>query len=339
MKDFELAAERIVKYYLRVSPKERFFIVTDRSSGFPFQLSKACYKFSKDHGAVSKIMKQRRISYGPADRKIVNLFKGMRRNDCLFLCLDCHLGNLYDDIGRSFRTFLRSRGVRFATMVGLRSLRNENAFLNALSLDTDGIRERGRVMKQVLDGGKTLEVSGKSGTNIKCSIEGRKTWLNLGEFFKPGQGGNVPSGYLVMYPVEGSVEGRVVIDIDIKIEADTVPVKEPVEFELDKGEIVGIHGDKALVERIYNDLNNFSLINARRGFDSRAIFRICEIGFGLLPGKPIGLNLLDKSLANVCKVSNGNSWGKGGRNRCRGHRSHLFWLKNVKVDGKLIKLK
>jgi hypothetical protein len=125
----------------------------------------------------------------------------------------------------------------------------------------------------------------------------------------------------------------------VKVEAETIRVKEPVGFELQNGEIAGIHGDRMLVERIYNDLNNFSLINARQGFDSRAIFRICEIGFGLLPGKPIGLNLMDKSLADICGIASGNSWGKGGRNRCRGHREHLFWLKNARVDGKPVRLK
>ncbi|MFC2143911.1 hypothetical protein ACFLQO_00910, partial [Candidatus Aenigmatarchaeota archaeon] len=98
------------------------------------------------------------------------------------------------------------------------------------------------------------------------------------------------------------------------------------------------HGDKALVERMYNDLNNFSLINARQGFDSRGIFRISEVGFGLVPGKPIGLSLMDKSMAGICGIATGNSWGKGGRNKCRGHRKHLFWLRSIKVDGKLVKI-
>lgn len=336
MDKFGVAAEKIIKDYLRVSSGERLFIITDRSSGFPFRLSKTCYDFSREMGIDTRIFRQNRISYGKADRRIVNLFRGMRKGDCLFLCLDGHLGSVYDSFGKGFRTVLRSRGVRFATMVGLRSLRNERAFLDSLVTDLKEIRERGNAIKEMLDEGNTLEVSGKSGTRIRCSIEGRKAWLNSGEFFRPGQGGNVPSGHVSIYPVEGSVEGRVVLDIDVKIEADTVTVKEPIEFELDRGEISAIHGDKAIVERIYNDLNNFSLINAREGFDSRAIFRLCEIGFGLLPGKPIGLNLLDKSIAGTCKVSNGNSWGKGGRNKCRGHRSHLFWLKNAKVDSRTI---
>jgi hypothetical protein len=339
MEKFEAAAGRIVKDYLKISQDERFFIITDRASGFPFHLSRACYDFSRQQGIEARMVKQDQISYGPADRRVTGVLKGMRKNDCLFLCLEGQLGNVYNSFGKGFRTFLRSRGVRFATMVGLMSLKDHASFLEALAADMKGVRDRGRVIQDVMNRGKSLEVIGMSGTRIKCSIDGRKAWFNSGEFFRPGQGGNLPAGDVSICPVEGSVEGRIVIDLNMKVEAETIPVKTPVELELENGEIAGIHGDKALVESVYNDLNNFSLINSRQGFDSRAIFRISEIGFGLLPGKPIGLNLMDKSLVGVCEIGNGNSWGKGGKNRCRGHRGHLFWMKEARVDGELIRLK
>jgi leucyl aminopeptidase (aminopeptidase T) len=146
-------------------------------------------------------------------------------------------------------------------------------------------------------------------------------------------GGNIPGGNVDIFPVEGSISGKIVIDHSVKIEADTVVLKKPIEFVLENGEIVQINGENEIVHRLYDDLNNFSFINHRNGFDPRAIFRISGIGFGLLPLQPIGLNLMDERLLGIVSISNGNSWGKGGRNKCRGHRDHLIWLDHVKIDG------
>lgn len=91
MKKFDSVAEKIVRDYLGVSPKERLFIVTDKSSGFPFHLSMACHEFASEHGIESRTVKQNQISYGPPDRRTVNLLKGLKKNDCLLVCLDGQL--------------------------------------------------------------------------------------------------------------------------------------------------------------------------------------------------------------------------------------------------------
>ncbi|MFH1445698.1 MAG: hypothetical protein ABIF08_04460 [Nanoarchaeota archaeon] len=330
---FSLTAQKIVDDYLRILPEERFFIITDRRRDFSYKLSKACYDYASKKKIETKIIVQKRTSYGPADQSVVRLFSDLKKNDCLFICLEDKLGNFYNKFNKGFRSVMRQQGARFATMTGLRSLNNEERLLKAIIIGSEEVRENGKRLKELLDKAKIIELIGKSGTNIRANIENRNAWFNSGEFFKSGTGGNLPSGNIDIFPVEGSVSGKIVIDHSVKIEADTVVLKKPIEFEIENGEIVQIHGEQYIVERIYNDLNNFSFINQRAGFDPRGIFRISGLSFGLLPLQPIGLNLMDERLLGLAAVSNGNSWGKGGRNKCRGHRDHLFWIDHILIDG------
>jgi len=330
---YSMSAQKIVDDYLRISPSERFFIITDKKRDFVYRISKACLDYAEEKKIKAKIVFQKRKSFGPADSAVVRLFQNLQKNDCLFICLEGKMGNFYAKFQTGFRSIMRQKGARFATMTGLQSLSNEDRLLKAIIIGSEEVRENGKKLKQLLDNAKKIELVGKSGTVIEANIEERKAWFNSGEFFRPGTGGNLPAGNIDIFPIEGSVSGKVEIDQSVKIEAETVVLKKPIEFVIENGEIMQIHGEQYIVERLYNDLNNFSFINQRAGFDPRGIFRISGISFGLLPLQPIGLNLMDERLLGIAAVSNGNSWGRGGRNKCRGHRDHLFWLDYVKIDG------
>jgi hypothetical protein len=338
MKKYEDAAKKIINDYLKISKKERFFIITDSNTGFPGMLSKACYELACNMGINAKIHTQRRIEYGPADRRTVDFMKDFRKNDCLFLCLSGKLGNLYESFRKGFRMYLREKGVRFATMAGLEDLSETETVLHLLNHDYEKIKF-GENLQKILDEGKEIEVSGKNGTKIKAKMDGRKSWFNSGRFWTPGQGGNLPIGSVNIFPIESSINGVVCADLSVKVGAETIKPPEPVKFTIENGEIISIEGDKNTVNGLYNDLNNFSFINSRHGFDPRSIFRIGEIGFGLLTAKPIGINFIDEKLFGVAHIANGNNYGKGGENKCRGHRQHLFWLDTIRVDGKILSLR
>jgi len=339
MNKYELAAKKIIDGYLKISNNERFFIITDSNSNFPYLLSKACFEIAKSKGIETKMLVQKKIEYGPADKKTIEFLRNLRKGDCLFLCLNGKLGNLYESFKKGFRTYLRVNGVRFATMVGLENMKNEDFVLDLINFDTNKIKSIGERLKKILDEGKEIEIFGKSGTRIKASIEKRRSWFNSGEFWEYGKGGNIPAGDITIPPIEGSVEGVVFADVSVKAGNETLGSKKPIKFVIKDGEIVDISGDDFIKNKIENDLTNFSIINSRQGFDPRAIFRICEIGFGLLPGSPIGVNFIDGKLFGIAGIANGNNYGKGGKNKCRGHRQHLFMLDKIRVDEKTLTLK
>jgi len=335
--DYTSAAEKIIRDYLHIRSGERFFILTDSGTGFPARLAKACLESAVEYGIKTRLVKQKKISFGEPDSRTVRMLKSLKKNDCLFVCLLGNTGSIYSALGRSFRLYLRTAGVRFGTMVGLASLSEPEVLLKAIVKGVER-RELGRRLKEALDSGSELVVTGKSGTKLACSIEGRAAWANLGEFARAGTGGNIPAGSVNIFPVEGSINGTAVVDISVKVENNTIKARKPVKFLIENGEIVSIDGPDETVSRLYEDLNNFSYINSRQGLDPRAIFKVGELGFGLLEGKPIGLNLLDEKLLGTCHIANGNTWGKGGRIKCRGHREHLFWLGKLRIDRKVFKL-
>lgn len=334
---YKLAAERIIKDYLHMQPGERFFILTDSRAGFPARLARACLEEAENQDIRARLAKQKQISFGKPDRVTVRMLKSLKKNDCLFACLNGNTGSIYSALGKSFRMLLRTSGVRFGTMVGLAGLKEPRAILEAIVNGAENMGQ-GRKLKEALDSGHELAVTGKLGTKLTCSIEGRRAWANMGEFSRAGSGGNIPAGNVNIFPLEGTVNGTALVDISVKVENKTVNVKEPVKFLIENGEIVSIEGKKELVHALNNDLNNFSYINSRQGLDPRAIFKVGEIGFGLLKGKPIGLNLMDEKLLGTCHIANGNTWGKGGRIKCRGHRVHLFGLDKLKIDGKRFRI-
>ena len=257
MDRYRLSAEKIVNNYLHVRKGERFFILTDSRTGFTNQLARACLEEAENLGVKARLVKQRRISFGEPDPRTVGMLKALRKNDCLFVCLNGNTGSIFSELGKSFRLLLRTGGVRFGTMVGLSSLTEPQVLLKAIIRGVER-RDLGRKLKEALDRGKELTVTGKSGTKLTCSIEGRNAWANLGEFTSPGSGGNIPSGGVNIFPLDETINGTAVIDISVKVENSTLKVGEPVRFSIEGGEIVSIDGKKETVQELYNDLNNFS---------------------------------------------------------------------------------
>ncbi|MCD6591183.1 MAG: hypothetical protein J7K72_04395 [Candidatus Aenigmarchaeota archaeon] len=337
---YERVAEQIVTHHLHIRKNERFFIITDSINTLAGRVARVCYDMARSMGIASEIVVQRKISFGTPDKKVVAMAKRLRKNDCILISLDGKIGNFYGVLGRSFRAFLRAKGTRFVNMSGLENMKTGKILSDRLcNKNLEEVEKTGKMLKTIMDNGKELKIFGASGTVLTSSIERRRSWLNTGEYHRPGTGGKIPAGNVNVFPVENSINGEVVLDVSVKVEAETIPLKDFVTFRVENGEIVEISGNNEIVERMYNDLNNFSFINARSGMNPRCIFRISEIGFGLLDGYPIGMTIFDSVLMNICHVSNGNNFGKGGRNRCRGQRDHLFWLKAFEVDGEKFTMK
>jgi len=336
---FSKAAEKIIVENLNVKKDERFFIITDRRSDFAFNLSNACWKRAEELGIDAKLIIQKRIDMGEPDPATVRVLRNLEKNDCLFFCTDHKIGNIYGKFEKGFRNYMRKTGARFATLNDLASLKKSDheTMLEALMIGAETMNIVGAKIKEIFEDRDSVEIFGISGTSLKFSLKGRKPWFNSGVFHTPGSGGNLPAGNISLFPIEDSVNGTAHIDIDTKVQAETIKLKKPLLFRIENGLIAGIEGPDDVVHLIEDDLNNFAFLNANSGFDSLAIRRIAEIGIGLIPGKPIGLGPFDSKLLGTAFIANGNTFGKGGKNRCRGHRDHSFWLKSIKIGKKILK--
>lgn len=82
----------------------------------------------------------------------------------------------------------------------------------ASTADFDIVREVSRTLAKKLSAGKAVHLTCENGSDLHLSIEGRPFKAYYGECLKPGEVGLFPGGEVNTFPVEESVNGRVVFD-------------------------------------------------------------------------------------------------------------------------------
>ena len=102
-------------------------------------------------------------------------------------------------------------------------------FKQAIPIDYKLLKTRARALKSLLDLATSVHISSPGGTDLTFSLEGRKAYVDDGDFSKPGHGGNLPAGEAYISPVNGSTEGKVVFDGSISTYDGSRLVDSPVE--------------------------------------------------------------------------------------------------------------
>jgi leucyl aminopeptidase (aminopeptidase T) len=129
-------------------------------------------------------------------------------------------------------------GARLATMPGI----TEDMFLEgAIAADYCKVKELTLKVADILSQGQRVRIE-KDGYSLAFSIEGRKGIPSTGVYLNPGESGNLPSGEGYIAPVEGSAEGRILIDGSI---AGIGKLTAPLLLTVEKGRIVKAEGEAA----------------------------------------------------------------------------------------------
>ncbi|MBC7219623.1 MAG: aminopeptidase [Hadesarchaea archaeon] len=208
-------------------------------------------------------------------------------------------------------------GARVATMPGITE---EMMQRGAMLAD---YREVARLTKKVaalLDRASEVEVKTEAGTDLKFSIRGRKTHPDTGLFHRPGDFGNLPAGEAFIAPVEGTGEGKVVVDGSI---IDTTMGR--TEITIEKGMAKTISGSSA--KKLTRMLNKVGP-RARN---------LAEFGVGTNPkARLIGQVLEDEKVLGTCHIALGDNSTFGGRVKAGIHIDGIFRKPTVKLDGKLL---
>jgi leucyl aminopeptidase (aminopeptidase T) len=94
-------------------------------------------------------------------------------------------------------------------------------FWEGINVDYKKLEATGNAVKGVLSAGKEVHITNPNGTDIKMKIENRKVFVSDGTITKEdmNQGkGDVliylPAGEVVLAPVPGTAEGKIVVDRD-----------------------------------------------------------------------------------------------------------------------------
>jgi leucyl aminopeptidase (aminopeptidase T) len=127
-------------------------------------------------------------------------------------------------------------GARVATMPGI----TEDMFLEgAISADYAKVKLLTEQVTELLTQGRRVRIE-KAGYSFAFSIEERKGIPSTGIYLYPGESGNLPSGEAYIAPIEGSAEGRILIDGSI---AGIGKLSSPLLLSVENGRIVSADGE------------------------------------------------------------------------------------------------
>lgn len=205
-------------------------------------------------------------------------------------------------------------GARIASMPGVTEAMLDGG---ALSVDHGELLQLLRRLERKLRHAKQVHIVSPQGTDLTFSVRGRD-WItdDSGVCTKKGHFTTLPAGQLFVAPVEGTAEGRLIVD-GLILE----PVFAPVTIEVKKGyatRIVGAH-------RAVMEMN-------KGGREGRSLGKF---GIGLNPRATTTGSAIEaeKALGTV-HISFGDNLAFGGRTQCGVRVDAMIREASAEVDGK-----
>jgi leucyl aminopeptidase (aminopeptidase T) len=188
-----------------------------------------------------------------------------------------------------------------------------------MSADMEGLRRKGRAIAELLTAGSEARIACPNGSDLILGLEGRTGIPDAGELTERGAFGNLPCGEGFIAPVEGTTEGRLVVDGTIA----TVGLDdEPAELEIEAGRLRSASGERG--EQL------MELLTAA-GPDGT---NVAELGVGTNEKATLSGEILeDEKLLGTAHVAFGASAAIGGTVQVPVHLDCLVLKPDVAVDG------
>ncbi|MFC1617748.1 aminopeptidase [Patescibacteria group bacterium] len=175
----------------------------------------------------------------------------------------------------------------------------------------------GKIMRK-FNRAHRIYVKTKRGTNFEAGIKTRQSFVDDGDFSKPGLYGNVPAGEAFVSPDLNDVNGTIVIDASMT-QRRGLEIKKPIKLELKNNHIYAINGSheaKMLKSDIAQAIAGVRK-NVRAGKfgkkEAEEYIKNChaigEIGLGVNPKAKIGHSPIeDEKVINVMHVAIGRNY-------------------------------
>lgn len=213
------------------------------------------------------------------------------------------------------------RGARYITVPGLswRTLRSGGPF----EADFAKLGEHAQRLGALFDAASEFHLVSEIGTDLRGSFEGRAGRPLWGIVDQPGGYGAPPDIEVGAAPVEGTAEGKVVIDGSLLfLSADQIGA--PVTLTFAAGELSDVSGPEA-----------FRLRDALAAADDERMTNLAEVSIGLNPfSRPGGSALELEGIVGGAHVALGNNVPYGGSVAARSHIDCAMLAAQLHLDGK-----
>jgi leucyl aminopeptidase (aminopeptidase T) len=210
------------------------------------------------------------------------------------------------------------RGARGATLPGVTA----DMLARLMAIDFDVMGARSKAVAELLGAADTAHVTCPRGTDLTLDLTGRSGIADDGELTAPGAFGNLPCGEGFIAPVEGSVEGTLVIDGSI---AEVGQVETPVALTIREGH---------LVEATGSDGARLMELLTAHGEDGT---NVAELGIGTNEEATLTGNILeDEKILGTAHVAFGASAAIGGTVQVPVHLDCVVLEPTIEIDGERI---
>jgi leucyl aminopeptidase (aminopeptidase T) len=207
------------------------------------------------------------------------------------------------------------RGARIATLPGV----TEEMLARVMSADMEGLRRKSGAIADALTAASEARITCPSGSDLRLGLAGRTAIPDAGELAERGAFGNLPCGEGFIAPVEGSCEGRLVVDGTIA--GVGIPAA-PVTLTVEAGRLAGATGDagKRLVALL-----------TEHGAEATTV---AELGIGSNEKAILSGNVLeDEKILGTAHVAFGASAAIGGTVQVPVHLDCVVMKPDVALDG------
>jgi leucyl aminopeptidase (aminopeptidase T) len=207
-------------------------------------------------------------------------------------------------------------GARIATLPGV----TEEMLARVMSADMDALRRRGKAIADRLTAGVQARVTDANGSDLTLGLGERAAIPDAGDLTAPGAFGNLPCGEGFIAPIEGTAEGKLVVDGTI---ASIGRLSEPIELTIEGGHLVAASGPAG--ERL------LELLRTHGGEEGT---NVAELGIGTNEKAELTGELLeDEKILGTCHVAFGASAAIGGTVQVPIHLDCVILKPDVSVDG------
>ncbi len=167
----------------------------------------------------------------------------------------------YSTSHTQFRNFLTGLcGSRYASM----PLFDFAMIEGPMGTDWKALSKKTLAVAKIVNRAESLKVTAPNGSELTVSKKGRKALADTGILSRPGAFGNLPAGEVFFAPLEGTAQGRLVLEW-----APTRQLKKPITLLIKDGVVQEVSGDEPFT----------SVLNAK--LDERPENRnIAELGIG-----------------------------------------------------------
>ena len=200
----------------------------------------------------------------------------------------------------------KSAEVRFASL----PLFDPSMFFTSMDVDWDLVSSRTIKVADKLTRAQKVRITSPNGTEITMGLKGRNGIADTGILRSKGSFGNLPAGEAFIAPVEGSTEGKLVIEW-----GPTESVKPPVVLEIKNGKVFLVQG-----------ISKFAA-GLREKLEENPFNRnIAELGIGTNYRASRVDNILEaEKIAGTIHIALGDNMSFGGKIRTNFHQDFVVF--------------